>query len=114
MPTTYAGRVMGRWAGGAIGGVGVSAVASGTVTLLDRLKRGAKCLYKTARGTRGEHRLQCAQCLLYCATFLSNEDPKQKASDEALYVLLDEEYDEVMAMTAEKMTARLADRLKSN
>jgi len=106
--------VAGTAVGGIVGGAGVATAVGGATTVLDQLKRKTKGLYKAIRGTRGEHRLQAAQALLYCQSCLPGRDPKQNAAEEALAVLLDEEYDEVMAMTSEAMTARVADRLKSN
>lgn len=104
----------GTVAGGALGGVGLATVASAGVFTLDHLKRKTKGLYKMIRGTRGEHRHQAARAFLYCQGFFPATDPKQVAAELALEVILDGEYEEVMAMALEPMVERIADRLKSN
>ncbi|HSW06245.1 hypothetical protein [Aquabacterium sp.] len=106
--------VAGTVAGGAIGAVGVSTVVGGGAFTLDHLKRKTKGFYKYLRGTRGEHRHQCAHALLYCHGHLDSADPKQKAATEALVAILEDEYAEVMAMPEAQRLERLADRLKSN
>ena len=106
--------VAGTVAGGAVGGVGLATIASGGVFALDHLKRKTKGLFKMIRGTRGEHRHQAARAFLYCQGFFNPQDPKQRAAEAALTIILDGEYKEVMAMELEPMVERLADRLKSN
>jgi hypothetical protein len=107
--------VAGTAVGGVAGGVAIGTVASGGVSALDQLKRKTKGLYKMIRGTRGEHRHQAARALLYCnGTFPAN-DPKHDASFDALVVILDEEFEEVvLRMPLEAAVERLADRMKSN
>ena len=104
----------GTVAGGAVGAVGLSTVVGGSAFTLDHLKRKTKGLYKIIRGTRGEHRDQAARCLLYCQGTYSDNDPKKMAANEALIVLLDEEFGEVMAMPLNDAITRIADRMKSN
>lgn len=108
--------VAGTVAGGAIGGVTIGAAVSGSVTVLDQLKRKSKGLYKMIRGTRGEHRHQAAACLHSCAHYSTahNYDPKRDASKEALEILLEDEFAEVMALQSHIAIERIADRLKSN
>jgi hypothetical protein len=106
--------VAGTVAGGVIGGAGVATAVGASVFTLDHLKRKTKGLYKIIKGTRGEHRHQAARALLYCQGTFSQNDPKQGASEEALHVILGEEYDEVMAMALDPCIERIADRLKSN
>ena len=93
--------------GGAIGGaslgVGVSA--------LDQLKRKAKGFYKFVRHTRGKHREQAAQTLMHCSSDQFDRADGQNVACLALHVILQEEYDSVMARHD---TERVADRLKSN
>lgn len=106
--------VAGTVAGGVVGGVAIGSVVSGGVTVLDQMKRKAKGLYKIIRGTRGEHRHQAAKALLFCRETLPARDPKHGAAVGALIVILDEEYDEVMEMSAAACEERVADRMKSN
>lgn len=106
--------VAGTVAGDAVGGVAIGSVVSGSVTVLDQIKRKAKGLYKIIRGTRGEHRHQAAKALLFCRETLPARDPKHRASVEALSIILDEEYDEVLEMPGADCEERVADRLKSN
>ena len=106
--------VAGTVAGGAIGGVTLGTVVSGGAFTLDHMKRKTKGLYKMIRGTRGEHRHQAARALLYCQGTFPPDNPKQGASEDALQVILDGEYEEVMAMSLEACVERVADRLKSN
>lgn len=96
---------------GGIGGAVAGASLGVTVTLADRLKRSAKGIYKFAKGTRGVHRLQAAATLLHCHTAQFNVASGHNPADEALAVLLGEEYDMV---TRANDTERLAARLKSN
>ncbi|WP_211873002.1 hypothetical protein [Plastoroseomonas arctica] len=100
--------------GTALGGIGGAVAGAGlgvTVTVADRLKRSAKGIYKFARGTRGVHRLQAAATLLHCHTAQFNVASGGNPADEALAVLLGEEYGMV---TRANDTERLANRLKSN
>lgn len=106
--------VAGTVAGGALGGVAVGSAVSASVTVLDQFKRKTKGLYKYIKGTRGEHRSQCAECLYYGATMLADNDPKHQAALEALYVILDEEAEEVLALPYAACVNRIAERLKSN
>lgn len=106
--------VAGTVAGGAVGAVGLGTVANGVGSFADQLKRKTKGLYKIARGTRGEHRTQAAQALLYCSNMLNDADPKSAAATKALHVILGSEYAKVMGENADSMTERVADRLKSN
>jgi hypothetical protein len=106
--------VAGTVAGGAAGGVALSTVVGASAFTLDHMKRKTKGLYKFLKGTRGEHRHQAAKCLLHCQQTLTAADPKQQASDEALRVLLGEEFDAVIAMSPAEQVERLADRMKSN
>jgi|APMI01.1.fsa_nt_gi hypothetical protein len=103
----------GTVAGGALGGVGVGAATSAVAFSLDHLKRKGKGFYKILRGTRGEHRKQAAEALLYCAMILDERDPKAQAAQAALHVILDGEFDEVFQAT-EQAVERIAARLKSN
>lgn len=96
---------------GGIGGAVAGASLGVTVTLADRLKRSAKGIYKFARGTRGVHRLQAAATLLHCHTPQFDVAGGRNPADEALAVLLGEEYNMV---TRNNDTERLAARLKSN
>lgn len=96
---------------GGIGGAVAGASLGVTVTLADRLKRSARGVYKFARGTRGVHRLQAAATLLHCHTAQFKVASGRNPADEALAVLLDEEYNMV---TRANDTERLAARLKSN
>jgi hypothetical protein len=107
--------VAGTVVGGVAGGVAIGTAVSGGVTTLDQLKRKTKGLYKMIRGTRGEHRHQAARALLYCNGTFPSGDPKHDASFDALVVILDEEFSEVVhQMSLEAAVERLADRLKSN
>ena len=106
--------VAGTIGGGVAGGVGAGVLVSGGVTGLDQIKQKTKGIYKFLRGTRGEHRSQAASTLLHCQASLPDGDPKSDASHEALIVILGDEYEEVMAMPAQKAHDRIADRLKSN
>ena len=96
---------------GAAGGAVAGASLGTAVTLADRMKRSAKGIYKFARHTRGVHRLQAAATLLHCHTVPYNLAGGGNPADEALFVLLGEEYDLV---TRTNDTERLAARLKSN
>lgn len=96
---------------GAAGGV-VAGLSLGVgVSFLDRMKRSAKGIYKFATKTRGVHRTQAAACLLHTHTPQFNRANGGNAADDALHVILGEEYE---AVTAGNNTERLADRLKSN
>lgn len=102
--------VFGTAAGGLAGAVAGASLGSG-VTLADRLKRSAKGIYKWARNTRGEHRKQAAATLMANAAPQFNRADGRNPADEALFVLLQEEYDGVMA---KHDVERLAARMKSN
>lgn len=100
--------------GTAIGGLG-GAVAGASlgigITLLDRMKRSAKGIYKWAKGTRGEHRKQAAATLMHRSHASYDWANGRNPADEALIVILQEEYDAVMRA---QDLERLANRLKSN
>jgi hypothetical protein len=101
-------------AGTALGAVGgaVAGVSVGIgVTMLDRIMRTGKGIWKWSQNTRGEHRKQAA------ATLMANSAPQfdraggGNPANEALFVILQDEYDDVMA---KHDVNRVADRLKSN
>lgn len=96
---------------GAAGGV-VAGLSLGVgITVLDRMKRSAKGIYKWATDTRGVHRNEAAACLLHTHTSQFNRANGGNPADDALLVILGEEYQSV---TSSNNVARLADRLKSN
>jgi hypothetical protein len=101
-----AGTVLGG-VGGAIAGASLGV----SITVVDRIKRSGKGIWKWARNTRGEHRKQAAATLMANAAPQFNWAGGGNPADDALVVILQEEYDSVMA--AHDVT-RLADRLKSN
>lgn len=76
--------------GTAIGGVG-GAVAGASlgvgVTVLDRVKRSAKGIYKHLKGTRGQHRDQAAATLMYCSSAAFDWANGRNPADEALIVM---------------------------
>jgi len=100
--------------GTAVGGLG-GAVAGASfglgITLLDRIKRCGKGIYKYAKHTRGEHRKQAAACLMHNADPSFNWANGRNPADEACQVILQEEYEKVMG---DHDLERLAARLKSN
>jgi len=96
---------------GAVGGVIAGASLGIFVTGADRLKRAGKGLYKYVRHTRGEHRKQAAATLLHCSSDAYNRADGGNAAWQALSVILQEEFDEVMGKGD---VARIAARLKSN
>jgi hypothetical protein len=101
-----AGTVLGG-VGGAIAGAGLGI----TITAADRIKRTAKGFYKVLMHTRGEHRKQAAIAFMYCASPQFNWADGRNAANEALLVILGDEYERVVG---EQDVGRLADRLKSN
>lgn len=117
MAATVGGATVGSvipGAGTALGGAGgaVAGMSLGIfVTAADRLKRVVKGCYKAAKGTRGEHREQAAAALLYNANPQYAKGKRYAAAHAALEVILQEEYETVVAARDE---ARLAARLKSN
>ncbi|MGG5819293.1 hypothetical protein [Falsiroseomonas sp. HW251] len=101
-------------AGTALGGLGGAIAGAGLgtgVTVLDRMKRSTKGIYKYLKGTRGQHREQAANTLMHCASALYNWADGRNPADDALVIILQDEYDDVMAKGDVK---RLAARLKSN
>jgi hypothetical protein len=96
---------------GAVGGFIAGSSLTGGVMVLDRLKRGAKGLYKHCKGTRGVHRRQAAETLLNCQGRRHNRADGSNPADEALVVILGDEYDRV---TLDHDVDRLAARLASN
>jgi hypothetical protein len=97
---------------GAVGGFAAGGMLSFGVTLLDRIKRTGKGIYKHFKGTRGEHRQQAAACLMINAKFPGKQKtPNSAAAEEALQVLLQQEYEQVLEAGD---VERLAERLKSN
>lgn len=100
--------------GTAIGGLG-GAVAGASlglgVTVLDRMKRSAKGIYKHVKGTRGQHREQAANTLMHCSSAAYDWANGRNPAFDALVVILQDEFDDVMAQGDVK---RLAARLKSN
>jgi len=96
---------------GAVGGAVAGASLGIGITMLDRIKRTGKGIWKWSQNTRGEHRKQAA------ATLMANSAPQFDRSgggnpaNEALFVILQDEYEDVMAKYD---VARVADRLKSN
>lgn len=101
-------------AGTALGGLaGASAGMAGSaaVSIADQAKRKAKGFYKIVKHTRGQHRLQAAECLMFYSDQAFNRGDDRNPADEACYVLLGEEYNEVMLKCDVR---RLAARLTSN
>lgn len=105
--------VAGTAAGGVVGGVAVGTAVSVTTTFFDRTKRFGKFLYKNARGTQGVHRGQAAHALVYCWAIRAGL-PDGEAATDALEVILQDEYDEYVAMGMDQLQIRTAERLKSN
>jgi hypothetical protein len=101
-------------AGTALGGLG-GAIAGGSlgigVTALDQMKRKAKGFYKFLNHTRGKHREQAAETLMHCSSDQFDRADGQNVACLALLVILQDEYENVMA---QHNTGRVADRLKSN
>jgi hypothetical protein len=96
---------------GGLGGFVAGASLGAGVTVLDRMKRSAKGVYKWARNTRGAHRAQAAATLMHCAAPAFDWANGRNPADEALIVILQEEYERVVR---EHDLARLAARMKSN
>jgi hypothetical protein len=94
-------------ASGAVAGMGFGL----TVTVADRMKRSAKGIYKHFAGTRGQHRLQAAACLMHCHVKERDWACGANPADDALHIILGQEYEEVMAWSDVK---RVAARLLSN
>ncbi|WP_421988335.1 hypothetical protein, partial [Roseococcus sp.] len=96
---------------GAAGGFIAGSSLSAGVSLLDRMKRSAKGIYKHVKGTRGVHRSQAAATLMHCHVAAYNRANGSNPADEALFVILGEEYE---AVTRAVDVTRLAARLASN
>ena len=101
-------------AGTALGGLaGASAGMAGSaaISIADHAKRKVKGFCKIVKHTRGQHRMQAAECLMYYADQAFNWAGDRNPADEACFVLLEEEYSEVML---KHDVRRLAARLTSN
>ncbi len=96
---------------GAAGGYVVGGSLAPVVTVLDRLKRTGKGIYKSIAGTRGVHRKQAAEALMACRIPECNLADGSNPADDALLIILGSEYQEVVANND---ISRLADRMKSN
>lgn len=94
-------------AGGAVAGMGFGLA----VTVADRAKRSIKGFCKHIAGTRGQHRLQAAACLMNCHVPARDWPCGANPADDALHIILGGEYEEVMAWRDVK---RVAARLLSN
>jgi hypothetical protein len=104
----------GTIAGGAGGAVGLGTLASVSAAVVDRAARGLKGVYKSCKGTRGEHREQAARALDYCARMRDFFNlPYGEAAGKALEIILGDEYEAVMATSSDESIKRIAMRIKS-
>ena len=105
--------VAGTVAGGAAGYVALSSAATAVVVGGDKLVRTLKGAYKLLIAhTRGVHREQAATSLYLC--WGAREDTTYgAAAEEALQIILGDEYDHVMAKGPQDAVIRIAQRLKS-
>ena len=101
---------IGNVAGGMLGFVGSQSLGIG-VSGLDRVKRGAKRIYKEVRGTAGKHREQAA-----IALWLHEKDGSTagEAAFDALEIIMGDRFEKLMANNYSNPVKAIADRLKSN
>lgn len=104
--------VLGTVGGGIAGLVALETAASGAVGVVDLAARGFKAAYKSLKGTRGEHREQAARALDHCARTREGTTYGM-AAEEALEIILGEEYQRVMAKSSDDAIERIAQRIKS-
>jgi len=99
--------------GGAAGGAIAGASLGVGVTVRRQLVRRSKGIYKWLRSTRGEHRTQAANCLYHNCSYPNSV--KGMAAEDALRVILQDEFDEVMGwVEVQRAVGRIAARMKSN
>jgi hypothetical protein len=102
----------GTVAGGVAGCVALSTAANTLAVVGDRMARGLKGMYKMAKGTRREHRDQAATALYVCWGARA-DTTYGAAAEQALEIILGDEYEKVMAKGPQDAMTRIAMRIKS-